>query len=172
MCAYVLRMVRYTSCMDAVTTSAASAWGLIGNVFVFLIIVAALVVFSMRVGKAALLSLILSLYVGYAVYSVFPFAELAGGTPVGNVVVYLVMVALSYLLVRRVGTSGAGGTRILPLIVLCALTGGFVMALGYAAFDIDTVYDFPKTLDLLFAPAQYFFWWFIAPLVGVFALGR
>ncbi len=154
--------------MDALT----SLWGLIGNVFVFLLIVGALVVFSMRVGKAALLALILSLYIGYAVYSVFPFAELAGGTPIANVVIFLTMTVVAYLLVRRVGTSGAGGTRIVPLIILCALTGGFVMALGYTTFDIDTVYSFPKTLDLLFAPKEYFFWWFVAPLAAVFALGR
>ena len=154
--------------MDALT----SLWGLVGNVFVFLLIVAALVVFSMRVGKAALLALILSLYIGYAVYSVFPFTALAGGTPIANVVIFLTMTVVAYLLVRRVGTSGAGGTRTVPLIILCALTGGFVMALGYTTFDIDTVYSFPKTLDLLFAPKEYFFWWFVAPLVGVFALGR
>lgn len=158
--------------MDAVTTSAASAWGLIGNVLVFLLIVAALVVFSLRVGKAALLALILSLYVGYALYSVFPFTALAGGTPVANVVVYAVLVFLSYLLVRKIGSSGIGGIKIVPLVILCALTGGFIMALGYTAFNIDTVYDFPKTLDLLFAPKEYFFWWFIVPLAGVFALSR
>jgi len=158
--------------MDAVTSSAASAWGLIGNVLVFVIIVAVLVVFAMRVGKAALLALILSLYIGYAVYSVFPFAELAGGTPVGNIVVYTVAVIVSYLLVRRIGSGGLGGIKMVPLIALCVLTGGFLMALGYTAFDIDTVYNFPKTLDLLFAPSQYFFWWFIAPLVGMFLIGR
>ena len=158
--------------MDAVTTSAASLWGLIGNVFVFLLIVAALVMFAMRVGKGALLALILSLYVGYALYSVFPFTDIAGGTPLGNVAVYVVFVVLSYLLVRRIGNSGFGGIKIVPLIILSILTGGFVMALGYTAFNIDTVYDFPKTLDLLFAPAEYFFWWFVAPLAAIFAIGR
>lgn len=158
--------------MDAVTTSAASAWGLIGNVLVFLLIVAALVVFAVRVGKAALLSLILSLYIGYALYIVFPFTDIAGATPVANVAVYGVLVLLSYLLVRKLGNSGIGGIKIAPLIILCILTGGFLMALGYTAFNIDTVYDFPKTLDLLFAPKEYFFWWFVAPLIALFAVGR
>ena len=158
--------------MDIITESAVSVWGIIGNVFVFLLIAAALVVFAMRVGKAALFALILSLYAAYAIYSVFPFTDLAGGTPLGNVAVYGVLVVLSYLLVRRIGSSGIGGLKIVPLVILAALTAGFVMALGYTTFDIDTVYSFPKTLDLLFAPSQYFFWWFVAPLVGVFALGR
>jgi len=158
--------------MDAVTTSAASAWGLIGNVFIFLLIVAVLVVFAMRVGKAALLSLILSLYIGYAAYVVFPFTALAGGTPVGNVLVYGGLVLLSYLVVSRVGSRGVGRFKMLPLVIVALLTGGFLMALGYTTFDIDTVYNFPKTLDLVFAPAEYFFWWFIAPLIGIFTLGR
>lgn len=158
--------------MDAVTSSAASAWGLIGNVLVFLLIVAALVVFALRVGKAALLSLILSLYIGYALYIVCPFTDIAGGTPVANVAVYGVLVLLSYLLVRKLGNSGIGGIKTAPLIILCILTGGFVMALGYTAFNIDAAYDFPKTLDLLFAPKEYFFWWFVAPLVALFAVGR
>ena len=160
------------SVADLASTSAASVWAIVGNVFVFLLIAAALVVFALRVGKAALFSLILSLYVGYALYIVFPFTELAGGTPLGNVAVYGVLVVLSYLLVRRIGSSGIGGLKIVRLIILAALTAGFVMALGYTTFDIDTVYSFPKTLDLLFAPSQYFFWWFVAPLVGIFALGR
>ena len=158
--------------MDAVTTSAASAWGLIGNVLIFVVIVGALIVFSLRVGKAALLSLILSLYIGYAVYSVFPFSDLAGGTPLGNVSVYVVLTALAYLLVRKVGSNGIGRIQMVPLVILCLLTGGLVMALGYSTFEIDTIYDFPRTLDLLFAPKEYFFWWFIAPLVGAFAVGR
>ncbi|HYE23142.1 MAG TPA: hypothetical protein VEA92_01665 [Candidatus Paceibacterota bacterium] len=154
------------------TTTAASALSLVGNIFVFLLIVAALVVFAMRVGKAALLSLILSLYIGYALYSVFPFTDIAGGTPVANVVVYGVFVILSYLLVRRISGGGMGSFKIVPLIILCALAGGFVMALGYTALNIDTVYDFPKTLDLLFAPKEYFFWWFMAPLAAAFFVSR
>lgn len=154
---------------------AADVWGIVGNVFAFLIIVAVLVAFALRAGKAALITLILSLYIGYAVFSVFPFTDMiASGSAKTTVsaLVYLGIVAAAYLLIRRLGHASLGGMRILPLVVLCALSGGFLMALGYRLFDIDTAYNLPKTLDLLFAPKEYFFWWFIAPLAGVFVFAR
>lgn len=146
--------------------------GLVGNVLVFAILVIVLVAFALRVGRSALLSLIVSLYIGYAVYVVFPFGEMVGASAIGNLVTYGVLVFVSYLVVRRLSSGGIGGFRIAPLIALCVLTGGFLMALGYTAFALDTLYDFPQLLDSIFAPKEYFFWWFIAPLVGAFFLGR
>lgn len=146
--------------------------GLVGNVLVFVILVVVLVAFALRVGRSALLSLIVSLYIGYAVYAVFPFGELLGSSALANLATYGALVVVSYLVVRRLSSGAIGGFRIAPLIILCVLTGGFLMALGYTAFALDTVYDFPALLDSIFAPKEYFFWWFIAPLVGAFFLGR
>jgi hypothetical protein len=163
----------------AATTSLHTASVLIGNVLVFLIVTVLLVIFSMRAGRQALISLILSLYTGYALYSVFPFISALvkpGATDstsaIITIAIYGVLVFISYLLVRRVSSGHVGSIHFLPLLLLCILTGGFLMALGYQLFDITHVYALPKTLNLLFAPKQYFFWWFIAPLVGVFFLAR
>lgn len=158
------------------TTSIASAWSLIGNVFAFLVVVVALVAFAMRAGRAALVSLVVSLYMGFALYTVFPFgsviAGITGSQPIANVIVYIALTFVSFLLVRRVGGGGSGTMAMFPLVVLCLLTAGFLMALSYSVLDIDKLYNLPQTLDTLFAPKEYFFWWFMAPIVGTFALAR
>lgn len=158
------------------TTSIQSAWALVGNVFAFLVLVGLLVAFALRSGRAALVSLVVSLYMGFALYSVFPFKEFAtstlGSEPIANTVLYLALAFLSYLLVRRIGGGGSNTLGTLPLVVLCLLTAGFLMALGYGVLQIDQLYNLPQTLDLMFAPSEYFFWWFIAPIVGTFALAR
>ncbi len=158
------------------TTSIASAWALIGNVLAFVIVVIALVAFAMREGRSAMVALVVSLYMGYALYSVFPFGDMlvgiTGSQPITNIIVYVVLTFISYLLVRRIGGGGSSTIQMFPLVVLCLLTAGFVMALGYSVLDVDKLYNLPQTLDLLFAPKEYFFWWFIAPIVGTFVLAR
>ena len=153
-----------------------SAWSLVGNVLAFLILVGVLVAFALRSGRAALVALIVSLYMGYALYTVFPFKGMLEGiltsAPISNTILYIVLTALSYLLVRRIGGGGSSTIGTLPLIVLCVLSGGFLMALGYGVLQIDQLYNLPQTLDLMFAPGEYFFWWFIAPIIGTFALAR
>lgn len=165
--------------MESLTSLAGTVWALVGNVLALIILVVVLFLFGIKAGRARLTALILSIYLGFALYTVFPFTDAlvgAGGTGTGKAIMELIVYAVlsfgSYLVLRRIGTHGTGGLRALPLLIVCLLSGALVLALCYRLFDLSALYNFPKTLDLLFAPAEYFFWWFIAPLVAIFFVNR
>lgn len=152
--------------------------GFFGNFLVLLIIAAVLFLFALRAGRAMLISLILALYVGFALFTAFPYKELflIGDTPlvraVAGIALFAVFTFIPYVLLRRVSTSGSIHINPLVLALLTLVTGGFVLALGYHVLNIAAVIPLTPSLDALFAPDKYFFWWFVAPLVGIFATTR
>jgi hypothetical protein len=177
--AHATNAVTTASVQHAATNGISFVTALVGNVFVFLVVTALLVVFAMRAGRQALISLIISLYTGYALYSVFPFTSTFvkpgatdGTSALLTIGIYAALVFVSYLLVRRISSGHSASMHFIKLLILSILTGGFILALGYQLFDITHIYALPKTLNLLFEPKQYFFWWFIAPLAGIFFLAR
>jgi hypothetical protein len=168
--------------MDALNTFATGglgdAIGFVGNFLVLLVIAALLFLFALRAGRSLLISFILSLYVGYALFTVFPYKDMiiTGDTPLVRAVCGIALFAafsfFPYLLLRRV--SSAGTMRINPLMLaaLTLVTGGFILALGYHVLNIAAVIPLTPSLDALFAPEKYFFWWFLAPLAGVYLTAR
>ena len=172
--------------MDALTnvqgiaaSSAMELWSFVLNFLVFLIIAAVLFFFSMHKGRGAFLSLISAFYVGFAVYTVFPYTTLitaagtgAMATTVSSIVLYMVFTGIAYYIIRKSSdgaflTMGNAGVLILAL-----LTSGFLVALSYHTFAIHELYRYSPAMETYFTPAKYFFWWFIAPLVGLIGLAR
>lgn len=168
--------------MDALNALATGGFSdivaFIGNFLVLLLLAAALFFFALRAGRALLVSLILALYVGFALFTVFPYKEmfLVGDTPlvraVAGIALFAVFTFIPYVLLRRVATSGSLQMNPLALGVLALATGGFVLALGYHVLNIAAIIPLTPSLDALFAPDQYFFWWFVAPLIGIFVATR
>lgn len=152
--------------------------GFFGNFLVLLILAALLFFFALRAGRAMLISLILALYVGFALFSVFPYKEmfLIGDTSlvrsVAGIALFGVFTFFPYVLLRRVSTSGTVHINPLVLALLTLVTGGFILALGYHVLNIAAVIPLTPSLDALFAPDKYFFWWFLAPLIGVYTTAR
>ncbi len=150
----------------------------VGNFLVLLVIAAALFFFALRAGRSLFISLILALYVGFALFTVFPYKELiiVGETPlvraVAGIALFAAFTFFPYILLRRVSSSGAMRINPLTLAALTLVTGGFVLALGYHILNIGAVIPLTPSLDLLFAPDKYFFWWFVAPLIGVYLTAR
>ena len=148
------------------------------NFLLLIALAAALFFFAMRAGRAILVSLILSLYVGFALYASFPFKEelTFGESPFMRALSGLALFGIlsfgPYLILRRV--SSAGGMKMNPfaLALLALATGGFVLALGYQVLDIASLVPLTPALDALFSPDPYFFWWCAAPLVGIFLTTR
>ena len=66
--------------MDALNALATGGFSdivaFIGNFLVLLLLAAALFFFALRAGRALLVSLILALYVGFALFTVFPYKEM------------------------------------------------------------------------------------------------
>lgn len=168
--------------MDALNSFATGGFADIitfsGNFLVLLVIAALVFFFALRAGRALLVSFILSLYVGFALFTVFPYKEMiiSGDTPlvraVASIALFAAFTFFPYILLRRVSSSG--NMRINPVMlgVLAVVTGGFVLALGYHILNIGALVPLTPSLDALFAPDKYFFWWFLAPLAGVYLTAR
>lgn len=150
----------------------------VGNFLVLILLAVALFFFAVRAGRALLISLILALYVGFALFTVFPFKDMflvgdsALARAVAGMVLFGAFTVFPYILLRRVSTTGALSINPISLGLLALATGGFVLALGYHVLDIASVIPLTPSLDALFAPEGYFFWWFLAPLAGIFITTR
>jgi hypothetical protein len=149
------------------SAASASVWA--GNFLALLILFGVMLGFSYKAGRGGIISLLLAFYAGYAVYLLFPYTEAiiaAGGTPIIKAVISIVIYGLATYLpfhfIQRLTKGGFG--------VLSFLAAAFLLALGYHLFHVSKIYTFPEPLNTLFGPDQYFFWWFIAPLLGLIFL--
>lgn len=163
-----------TNVSDIATHGAASAWLLAGNFLALVILALVMIGFSYRSGRGGIISLLLAFYAGYAIYLVFPYTKSildAGSTPlmkaVVSVILYSIATFIPFHFIQRLTSTGFGVLSFVPRFVLSFLAAAFLLALAYHVFHVQNIYSFPEPLNTLFAPNGYFFWWFIAPLVGL-----
>ncbi|MFZ1988091.1 MAG: hypothetical protein WAV21_03625 [Minisyncoccia bacterium] len=171
--------------MDAVnqvaefaTTGAANAWVWAGNFLVLLIFTVIMILFSYKAGRGGIISLIVSFYIGYALYLVFPYTnwalDMVGDNVILKGLVSLILFGLAsffpFIFVQRLVGGGFGVLSFVPRFALSFLSACFLLALGYHVFHVSNIYTFPEPINTLFAPDHFFFWWFIAPLIGLFFL--
>jgi hypothetical protein len=159
-----------------VAQAAQHAWALTLNFLVLLALTIGMIIFSYR-SRGGIISLVIALYVGYALYIVFPYTTTAlsfGGTilikALISIILFIIATIIPYIFIERLTHGGFGVLSFVPRFVLSFLAAAFLIAIAYHVFDVNHLYTFPKPLDQLFAPDEYFFWWYIAPLVGLFLL--
>ncbi|MBU6214640.1 hypothetical protein KGM48_02235 [Patescibacteria group bacterium] len=164
-----------------VTTIAApiamNVWNSISDFVIILVMVLVFVMFSRYVGRGPFVGVILSFYTAYALYIAFPYMGFLPTAPAITAVaahagLYLGLVAVFYIIMRRVVVSDFLYIGSLGLILLSFAAAAFLIALAYQLFDISTVYRFTPAINMLFAPKEYFFWWFLAPTVGLFIFAK
>ncbi|MGH7175188.1 MAG: hypothetical protein ACREGR_02430 [Minisyncoccia bacterium] len=149
------------------------AWAFASSFLILIVLILALVSFARVMGYGPFVALIAALYIGYALYVAFPYSEYLPSAPAltalaARVALYLVFFVVSYLLLRRIAASDFVHIGTIGLIIIAFLTAGFVMALSYQSFPVETVYHFSPQLDQLFAAKEWFFAWFIAPIIGLY----
>ncbi|MEK9160632.1 MAG: hypothetical protein AAB440_01165 [Patescibacteria group bacterium] len=161
------------------TTITENAWLWTGNFLALIVLTVIFLFFAMKGGRSGLISFILALYAGYAIYVVFPYTDFIvamGGTAPVKAILSLVIFGaatfLPFIVIRRLTGGGFGSLTFIPNLILSFLAAAFLLVLGYHVFDISNIYQFSQPLDQLFAPEGFFFWWFIAPLIGLFLLAR
>ena len=162
---------------NIVTPIATSAWGAMSDFVIILVLILVFVLFSRYVGRGPFVGVILSLYSAYALYAAFPYMDLLPSAPAitaiaTRTVLYLGLCFIFYIILRRVVVSDFLYIGSIGLITLSFLAAGFLIALAYQIFDISTIYQFTPAIDMLFAPKEYFFYWFLAPAIGLFFLAR
>jgi hypothetical protein len=159
------------------TQAATTAWGAVGDFFILIILTAALFLFAYYVGRGPFVAVLLSLYGAYAIYAAFPFTSYLPSEPpltsvVAHAALYVGLGVAFYVILRRVVVSDFLYVGITGLIILSLLGATFIVAVANHVLLVTEIYQFTAPLEMLFAPTQYFFWWFIGPAVGLFFLAR
>lgn len=158
------------------TNVASHAWTVTSNFIILLVLTVAFVLFSYRT-RAGIVSIIVAFYAGYALYVVFPYTHdivAAGGSPLMKAIIsasiFLIACIVPYLFVERLVSGGIGILSVFPRFGLSFLAATFLIALAYHVFNVTHIYSFPEPMNTIFGPDQYFFWWFVAPLIGLLLL--
>lgn len=159
------------------TPLAMTAWNSVSDFVIILVMVLVFIMFSRYVGRGPFVGVMVAFYTAYALYVAFPFMDFLPSAPAITAVathvgLYLGLVFLFYIILRRVVVSDFLYIGSLSLMILSFVAAGFLLALAYQIFDITTVYRFTPAIDMLFAPKEFFFWWFVAPAVGLFFLAH
>ncbi len=159
------------------TQYAFTVWNGMSDFFIILVMVAVFFLYAWYIGRGQLVSVLLAFYCAYALYLMFPYMSALPTAPAMTALLaqaglYLGLSFLFFIILRRVVVSDFLYIGIFGLIALSFLAAAFLIALAYHVFPVADVYRFTPAIDLLFAPKAYFWWWFVAPAVGLFFLAR
>ena len=159
------------------TNTAMTVWGGLGDFLIVLVLLSLFFVFAYYSGRGPFVALLLSFYCAYALYAMFPYMSLLPTAPAttalfAHVGLYTAFCIVFYIILRRVVVSDFLYVGLFGLLILSFLGAAFLIALAYHLFPISSIYTFTPAMDILFAAKTYFFWWFIAPAVGLFFLAR
>lgn len=162
---------------DIATHAASAAWANTSAFLVLLVLIGVLFLFAWYMGRGPFVALLLSFYAGYAIYIAFPYQSLLPTAPPLTAILvhtglYAALCAVFYLILRRCVVSDFFMVGIFGLLILSALGAAFLMAFAFHVFPISTLYQFSPMISALFGPDQFFFWWFVAPAVGLFFLAN
>lgn len=153
-----------------------NSWALLSNFVILLVLTVGFILFSYR-SRGGIISLIVAFYIGYAIFLIFPYTKdivAAGSTPLMkagiSVLLYILCCVVPFIFIQRLASGGFGVLSVFPRFGLSFLAATFLLALTYHVFHVSNIYTFPEPMNTLFAPDQYFFWWFIAPLIGLLIL--
>jgi len=159
------------------TQYAFTIWNGMSDFLIILVLVAIFFLYAWYIGRGQLVSILLAFYCAYALYVMFPYESALPTAPaltalLAQAGLYIGLAFLFFIILRRVVVSDFLYVGLFGLIALSFLGAAFLIALAYHVFPVAEVYNFTPAIDLLFAPKEYFWWWFVAPAVGLFFLAR
>ncbi len=167
--------------MDQLTafaqTGTTGVMPIVMNFLALIVLTAVLFAFALRAGRAAFISLVLSMYVGFGLFMAFPWkAQLITGDgtakAVASILIFLALSALPYLILRRVNTMGLMRIHPLPLLGLSTLSAGALLTLSYHFLSLAKILPATPPITTFVLPEQYIFYWLVAPLIGFFVFAR
>ncbi len=150
------------------------------SVLLPILIFVSLLLYTVIRGRRAITSLILGLYFALLISIKFPYHaqidEVLGkfiSPPTVAIVIFAVFTALFSLLMDRLlfyrineSAFQGFGTKFLLAILATVL----VMAFSFHVLPITHLVNPGMPAHTLFGPPEYFFWWLIVPLIGLFFL--
>jgi len=159
------------------TQTAFTLWNSASDFLIILVLLSFFFLYAWYVGRGPFVAILLSFYAAYALYVAFPYTSLLPTAPamtalLAHVGLYVALVTLFYIILRRVIVSDFLFIGIFGLVVLSFLGAAFLIALAYHVFPVASVYHFTPAINQLFAPKEFFFWWFSAPVIGLFIFAK
>ncbi|HUY05392.1 MAG TPA: hypothetical protein VMV62_01600 [Candidatus Paceibacterota bacterium] len=159
------------------THTALTVWNGASDFLIIIILLSVFFLFAWYIGRGPFVAVLLAFYAAYALYAMFPYMSYLPTAPAltalgAHIGLYAGLTLVFYIILRRVVVSDFLYIGIFGLIALSFLGAAFLLALAYHVFSVSTVYTFTPAISVLFAPQQYFFWWFVAPAIGLFFLAR
>lgn len=146
--------------------------GFASDFLAFLVVAALVAAFAFYFGRDRLIPLVAGLLVAIPLFTYFPFKTWVGADPWLNTGLYLVLTAFGLLafsgLQSWVPSSGVGFIKTLGL---SALAAGVLLAVAINILPVGEIYTVSEPTRALFA-SQYFFYWLVAGVAGVFLLGK
>ncbi len=144
-----------------------------GDFFPFLVLTAVIAFLAFYLGRNRLMPFIAGLYAAIPLYQNFPY-DLSefGGAPV-SLALYVVLALAAMLAFSGLMNFLADGTMgPLKLLVLSGLTAGMLLAVGIHVLPLKEVYVLGPAVQAWFQSDTAFFWWLVAPIAGLFFLGK
>lgn len=159
------------------THTASSAWNFAGDFLIIIVLMAFFFGFAWYVNRGPFIAIMLSYYGAYAIYIAFPYEKYLPQAPaltalLAHVGLYAALGFAFYIVLRRLVVSDFLYIGNIALLILSFLASTFLITLAYHVFPVSSIYHFTPAMDMFFAPKEYFFWWFIAPAIGLFFLAR
>ncbi len=159
------------------THYAFTIWNSASDFLIVIILVSIFFLFAWYIGRGQLVAVLLAFYSAYALYAMFPYMSALPTAPAMTALLaqaglYGGLTLAFYIILRRVVVSDFLYIGIFGLLALSFLGAAFVLALAYHVFPVAPVYNFTPAVDALFAPKAFFWWWFVAPAIGLFFLAR
>lgn len=167
----------FTQASTLATHTVSTLWNSASDFLIILVLLSFFFLYAWYVGRGPFVAILLSFYAAYALYVVFPYTTFLPTAPamtalLAHVGLYAALVTLFYIILRRVVVSDFLYIGIFGLIVLSFLGAAFLMVLAYHVFPVASVYHFTPAINQLFAPKEFFWWWFLAPALGLFVFAR
>ena len=169
--------------IDKATSTASEIFGFATSLSVDVVIIIAVFVslfgFAVVYGKRRIMTFIMSLYLTYGLFIVFPYAnKLTGfvseetfspltlGVSVFSVLFFVIYIILNDIICAEFTTEGV--RRWVEAGTLSAVATALIFAFSYHVLPIEEIYNFGDQIDVLFSSEQSFFWWLAVPLLGIF----
>lgn len=145
---------------------------------VLIVVVLALLMYTMVRGRHALVSVILGLYIALLISLKFPYYDelhaltsSSGSDPVLNIILFALFTLFGTFLFQRLLPDDAYEAPFEQFgrkLLLALLGAGLIMAYSYHVLPITTLIEPGTPASMLFAPEGNFFWWLIIPLLTLF----
>lgn len=140
--------------------------------FAFIVIAALVAAFAFYFGRSRIVPLVASLYAAIPLYSAFPYTEYLT-TPLIHLALFSAFIVAGLVAFSGLAAFIAEGSLgFIRLGILSAFTAGVVIAAAIHVLPVEELYTFSAPTKALFASAEAYFFWLLAPLVAVYVFGR